>query len=110
MKPSIPADPRGLPAMHPGEMLSEEVLPGLEALGVPRSTVAGALGIEASALNELLSCRASMTPEMALRWSRYLGTSAEVWMNQQIAWDLERTKEQLGDALAAIVPAPRDRT
>lgn len=105
-KVSIKAPKRGLPATHPGEILREEVLPALKARGVGKVDVAAGLRISRSALEKLVKEEMNVSPDMALRLSRYLGTSPEVWLNLQQAWDLERARERLADELAEITPAP----
>lgn len=107
-KTKISPPKRGLPALHPGEILREEVMPGLKEMGVAKVAVARALGIGRQTLEDLLACRTAMTPDMALRWAKYLGTSATVWMNHQVAWDLERAEARLGEELEAITRAPSE--
>jgi antitoxin HigA-1 len=59
-----------LPAMHPGELLCEEILP---ALARPRVELAHLLGVSRQALDGILSVRASLTPAMALRLGKVCG-------------------------------------
>ena len=67
----------GLPAMHPGELLREEILP---ALGRPRAEIAQLLGVSRQALHAVLAERASVTPEMALRLGKLCGNGPELWL------------------------------
>ena len=55
---------RGLPPMHPGELLREEILPALER---PKTEIAKLLGVSRQALYDVLSERQPVTPAMALR-------------------------------------------
>ena len=63
LTPSIAdSEPRtgtGLPAMHPGELLREDILP---ALGRPRVEVARLLGVSRQALHAVLAERAAVRP------------------------------------------------
>jgi addiction module HigA family antidote len=91
----------GLRPTHPGEVLREDVLP---ALGIPKSEVAKRLGISRGMLYLLLDEEAPVTPAMALRLGRLLGTSAESWLNMQRNHDLRRLEAEMADELAAIKP------
>jgi len=68
---------------HPGEVL-REYLP--EEVTVTEA--AERLGITRQALSALLNGRAGVSADMALRLSEALGTSAEMWLSMQVAYDL----------------------
>jgi addiction module HigA family antidote len=61
---------RGLPPMHPGELLREEILP---ALGRPKTRIAKLLSVSRQTLYDILEEKQPVTPAMALR----LGNCAE---------------------------------
>src|SRR3954469_16708602 len=86
---------------HPGELLREDVLP---ALGVSISAAAEGMQISRQTLHAVLSGRASVTPEMALRIGRYTDTEPELWLRMQQARDLRLTAEGMEGKLTAIVP------
>jgi addiction module HigA family antidote len=90
---------RALPAMHPGELLREEIVP---ALGRPRAEIARLLGVSRQTLHAILSERAPVTPEMALRFGKLCGNGPELWINLQIRYDLERLAKTKRTAIAAI--------
>jgi addiction module HigA family antidote len=89
----------GLPAMHPGELLREEILP---ALGRPRAEIAHLLGVSRQALHAVLSERASVSPEMALRLGKLCGNGPELWLALQTRYDLERLHREKAAEIAAI--------
>ena len=89
----------GLPAMHPGELLREEVLP---ALGRPRGEIARLLGVSRQALHAVLTERASVTPEMALRLGKLCGNGPELWLALQTGYDLERLRRDKASEIEAI--------
>ena len=60
----------GLPAIHPGELLREEILP---VLSRPRVEIARLLGVSRQALHAVLTERAAVTPDMALRLGKLCG-------------------------------------
>ena len=56
------------------------------------------LGVSRKTLSAIINCRGSVTPEMAVRFSIALSTSAESWLDQQTQFDLchaERSRERL---------------
>lgn len=69
----------------PGAVLREDFL---EPLGLTQGRAAEALGIDRTSLNELLNGRRNITTEMALRLAHAFRTSAQYWLNLQIALDL----------------------
>ena len=77
---------------HPGKVLREDVLP---ALPVNQDRLAQLLGVSYVALSELLDEQHPMTCDMALRLEKLLGTSAESWMNMQLAIDLWDARQEL---------------
>ena len=70
---------------HPGETLKEDVLP---ELGITVTEAARQLGITRVTLSRILNGKAGISPDMALRLSAWLGTSAESWLRMQSAYDL----------------------
>ena len=71
--------------IHPGEMLREEFFP---EYGLTVSAFAEAAGVSRQSVNELLRERRAVSPEMALRLGKLLGTSPEYWLNLQRNVDL----------------------
>jgi len=65
-----PRTTTGLPEMHPGKLLREDILP---ALGRPRVEIARLLGVSRQALHAVLTERAAVTPDMALRLGKLRG-------------------------------------
>jgi addiction module HigA family antidote len=62
---------KGLPPMHAGEMLREDVLP---SLGKSKTEIASLLGISRQTLFDILSEKQPVTPAMALRFGKLLAT------------------------------------
>jgi len=96
---SEPTTGTGLPAMHPGELLREEILP---ALGRPRVEIARLLGVSRQALHAVLTERAAVTPDMALRLGKLCGNGPELWLALQTRFDLERLRREKAAEIAAI--------
>jgi addiction module HigA family antidote len=70
---------------HPGEVLREDVM---KPLGLTVTEAAKRLGVTRKTLSALLNCRASMSPEMAVRVSKATKTSPESWLYMQAKLDL----------------------
>ena len=90
-----------LPNIHPGEILSEDYLQELE---MSPHQLAQGLGVRQAVVTNVLSGKESITPQMALRLSRFLGSSPEFWLNLQAAYDLREAREKLGDTLTELQP------
>jgi len=70
---------------HPGEALREDVM---KPLGLTVTEASKRLGVTRKTLSALLNCRASMSPEMAVRVSKATHTSPESWLYMQAKLDL----------------------
>jgi addiction module HigA family antidote len=58
--------------------------------------VAKELGVAAPTVNEIVRRRRAITAEMALRLSRYFGTTAQLWQNLQTQYGLEIASKRIG--------------
>ena len=74
---------------HPGEVLRKLCLQPLH-LSVTEAAVA--LGVSRKTLSSILNGRSGISPEMAVRLSIALGTTAESWLRQQLQYDLARAE------------------
>jgi addiction module HigA family antidote len=74
---------------HPGEVLKELYLP--ENMSV--SEAAKKLGVSRQTLSAIINGRAGFSAEMALRLSKALGTTADLWLKMQIKYDLWQVKQ-----------------
>src|SRR5271170_6663663 len=90
---------RGLPAMHPGELLREDVVPVLDRT---RAEIARLLGVSRQTLHAIMAERAPVTPEMALRLGKLCGNGPDLWLNLQARHDLERLGKSKRAEIAAI--------
>ena len=90
---------RGLRPVHPGEILREDVLP---ALGKSKTEIARLLGISRQTLYDILEERQPVTPAMALRIAKLLGTTPESWLNMQRDYDLRRAEQEMTAVLGNI--------
>ena len=89
----------GLPAMHPGELLREDVMP---ALGRTQAEIARLLGFSRQTSHAILTERAPVTPEMALRLGKLCGNGPDLWLTLQSRYDLERVSKAKRSEIDAI--------
>lgn len=90
---------RNRPAMHPGALLREEVLP---ALGRPKTEIASLLGVSRQTLHAILDERQPITPAMALRIGKLCGNGPDLWLSLQGRYDLYQAQIALKDQIARI--------
>ena len=85
--------------VHPGEILGEE----LQELGLS----ANALGVPTNRITAILKGQRGITADTALRLSRYLGTTPQLWLNLQKTFELRTAEVESGKAIADRVQ-PRE--
>ena len=90
---------RGLPPMHPGELLREEILP---ALARPKMGIARLLGVSRQTLYDIIEEKQPVTPVMALRLGKLCGNGPDLWLNLQKRYDLHRAQQEIGEKIKAI--------
>ena len=89
---TITRDPNWLgPVIQPGEILLEEYL---KPLGIGQLEAARRLGISLNRLNEIVLGKRGITADTALRLSRFLKTSPQLWMRLQADWDLHQALQR----------------
>ena len=85
-----------LAPIHPGEILLEEFLKPME---ISQYRLAKDISVPARRINEIVQGKRSITPDTALRLSKYFGLSERFWVNLQARYDLETEKDKLKDKL-----------
>ena len=88
---------------HPGRIVRQECI---EPLGLTVTEAARALGVTRQALNNLVNLKAGISPEMAIRLSKAFGSSPEVWLGVQMAYDLAQLEKEAGKIKVQRVAAP----
>ena len=74
------------PAIHPGEVLADELL----ELGVTATELARQVKVPANRITQIVKGKRGITAESALDLAKVLGTSAKLWMNPQATYDLDQ--------------------
>ncbi len=85
-----------LPPIHPGEILLEEFL---KPMGISQYRLAKDISVSARRINEVVHGTRAISPDTALRLSRYFGLSERFWVNLQAQYNLEMEKDRLKDRL-----------
>jgi addiction module HigA family antidote len=85
-----------LTPIHPGEILLEEFL---KPMSLSQYRLAKDISVPARRINEIVHGKRSISPDTALRLSRYFGLSERFWMNLQTRYDLEMEKDRLAGRL-----------
>ena len=70
--------------LHPGELVKDALIDGA---GLSVTEAANKLRVSRTALSRLLNGHAGISPEMAVRLSKLLSTSIEMWINLQAQYD-----------------------
>lgn len=89
---------QGLPAIHPGEYLSET----LTELNISQADFARAIGVSSMRISHIIKGTRPVTAELALLIGRTLDQSPQYWLNLQTAYDLKIAEASLGDLLNEV--------
>ncbi len=97
--------PTHQPPAHPGEILAEDFL---KAYGISQVELAERIRVPFQRVNAIVNGRRSITPDTALRLAKVFGTTPDVWMNLQQAWDLYHAMHSPeADTIADLRPVKR---
>jgi len=93
----------GLPPVHPGEIIKEDILP---SVGLSVAATARALGVSRQMLHGILAGRKPLSAVMCLKVARLFGGSPDVWMRLQATYDLKKSEQnkKVMARVARIVP------
>jgi antitoxin HigA-1 len=78
---------------HPGSSVRHDCL---EPLGLSVAEGAKVLGVTRQAMNNLVSGKAGISAEMAIRLEKAFGGGAETWLRMQAAYDLTQAEKRAG--------------
>jgi len=85
-----------LSPIHPGEIFIEEFL---KPMNISQYKLAKDISVPPRRVIEIVHGQRAITPDTALRLSRYFGLSERFWTNLQSRYDLEIEKDRLQDRL-----------
>ncbi len=89
----------GMRPVHPGEILRDEI----DVAGMSEGALSDALDVPLNQVTMILEGRQGITADAALRLARYFGTSPQLWLNLQQAWELRRAEIEVGRQIAQRV-------
>jgi antitoxin HigA-1 len=74
--------------VHPGVLVKAN----LEELGVSVADAAAALGVTRQQLYNVIGGKSAVTPDMAIRFEKGFGGSADMWLRMQVAYALAEAR------------------
>jgi len=83
------------PPTHPGAVLSDV----LEDTNLSISNFARGIHLSRQTVYKILSGKASVSPEVAVKIGRFLGNGPEVWLGLQVKYDLWIAEKLVVDAI-----------
>jgi addiction module HigA family antidote len=75
---------------HPGELIKADI----DGLGLTLVDAAKGLGISRQQLHNVIIGRTGVTPQMAIRLEKAIGSTADTWLRMQMNYDLTRARKQ----------------
>ena len=97
----MPRKPDKHAPIHPGEVLKHDFM---VPMGITDYRLAKDIGITAQQIGRIVHGTRNITADSALRLARYFGTSAELWMDLQARYDLDRVRDEHGPDINRITP------
>ena len=77
---------------HPGRLIKNE----LEEMELSVAAAAEGLGITRQQLYNVINGKSGVTPEMAVRLEKGIGSTADTWLRMQAAFDLAQVRLHTG--------------
>ncbi len=86
---------------HPGVILKEEFL---TPMGLTQTELSSLINSTPNTVNEIINKKRSLTTEMAIKLSKFFGTSVELWLNLQNQYDIYYTLANHSAKFSGIRP------
>ena len=77
--------------VHPGDWLKTEIV---EPYGLTVTAAAAHLGVTRQAMSNLLNGRSALSPDMAIRFEKAFGLSADTLIRMQAAYDIRMARKR----------------
>ena len=84
---------RLLEPIHPGEILLEEFM---KPMDISINRLAREIHVSPGRISAIVNGKRAITADTALRLSKYLGTSSDLWIGLQGEFDLRVAKRMIG--------------
>jgi len=76
---------------HPGSLVADNIA----ALNLSLRDVAAALDVSPSTLQRITKAQIAISPEMAVRLARVIGSTPEFWLRMQDAYSLYHARQKI---------------
>ena len=86
------------PAIHPGEILADE----LNELKITPTELSRQISVPPNRISQIIQGKRAITGDTALRLGHWFQTSAQFWLNLQSAYDLRFANDEVGREIAAL--------
>ena len=73
---------------HPGRLIKAD----LEELGLSVAEAAKGIGVTRQQLYRVINAECAITPEMAVRLEKAIGSTADTWLRMQMNYDLAQIR------------------
>ena len=73
---------------HPGRLVKDNI----EELGLSVAAAAERLGVTRQQLYKIIKEESAISPEMAVRLEKAIGSSADAWLRMQAAYDIAQVR------------------
>ena len=80
---------RLLPPISPGELLKEDFM---EPLQLSANKLAQYLGVPPNRVTDIINGKRAISVDTAFRLAKCFGTSAEMWLNLQLRYELDMAR------------------
>lgn len=88
---------------HPGRLVKENI----EEMGLTVAQAAEGLGVTRQQLYKVINCQSAISPEMAVRLEKAIGSTADAWLRMQAAYDLAQVRRHEGEIVVRrLAPQP----
>lgn len=99
MNTAIKASDTVRPAIHPGEVLKDE----LDVLDMSAAELARAIDVSPNRISQILSGKRAISADTALRLGYWLGTGPEFGLNLQRQYELRLIEQTDGPAIRSRI-------
>lgn len=93
------------PPIHPGEILADE----LDELDITPTELSRQIGVPPNRISQIIQGKRAITGDTALRLGHWFKSSAEFWLNLQMAYDLRVASKEVGRTIAKLPTRPEKR-
>jgi addiction module HigA family antidote len=87
---------------HPGQVVRRAIM---EDLRLTITAAAEGLGVSRKQLTQIVNAHAGISPEMAIRLEKGVGSTAGAWLRMQAAYDLAQAQKASTIRIKKLQPA-----